>query len=239
MKTPQRMTDKIVEVNDLHKRFFRTKALRGLSFQLERGLILGLLGPNGSGKSTLLKILSGLYQPSSGKVLINGEKPSVETKAQVAYLPEIDNLYSWMTVGQTINFVSAFFHDWDQDKGSELVEFMNLDMMATVGKLSKGMRARLKLVLAMARNSPLVLLDEPFSGIDPPSRDRILEAIIAQYRIGEQSIILSTHEVWESEKIFDKVLFIEDGQVKLMGDAEELRKEWDKSINDIFKEVYK
>ncbi len=228
----------LLQVIDVKKSFFRAKALAGLSFNLEKGVILGLLGPNGSGKSSLLKIISGLYRPSDGKVLIQGEVPSRKTKAKVAYLPEIDYLYPWMSVRQTLDFVSTFYDDWNENKALELLKFMNLDPEVTVGKLSKGMRARLKLALTMGRDSSLILLDEPFSGIDPPSRARIMESIIAQYSTGEQSIILSTHEVGESEKLFDRVLFLENGRLKLMGEAEELRQEMGKSINDIFKEVY-
>ncbi|MBC7106115.1 MAG: ABC transporter ATP-binding protein, partial [Firmicutes bacterium] len=187
----------IVEIDGLHKTYFRTRALSGIDLKLERGLIFGLLGPNGSGKSTLLKTIAGLVRPTSGRVLVDGQKPSAATRALVAYLPETDHLYPWMTVRETLDFVSAFHADWEASRAAALLAFMELDAARRVGDLSKGQRARLKLVLALSRRAPLVLLDEPLSGIDPPSRARIIRAVVGEYRLGEQTIVLSTHQVKE------------------------------------------
>lgn len=226
-----------VQVQDLVKVFGRTRALDGVTLTIPEGTIVGLVGPNGSGKSTLLKSMIGLVKPTSGQVLVGGERPSVRTKAKTAYLPEKDHLYSWMSVGELLAYVRNFYDDWDEDKAKSLLDFMGLEDEAKVGRLSKGMRARLKIILAMARNAELVLLDEPLSGIDPPSRSRIVEAIISQYRVGAQTIIISTHEIIESESIFERVVFLREGQVALDGEAEALRMEKGKSIRDLFEEV--
>lgn len=239
----------IVEIEDLRKNYGSTRcwrgshnshglALDGVTLNMARGKIIGLLGPNGSGKSTLLKSIAGLVKPSAGRVLVDGEPPSVRTKDKVAYLPEIDHLYSWMTVKEILDFMASFYSSWQQERAWELLEFMNLQGEKKVRNLSKGMRARLKLVISLARNVPLVLLDEPLSGIDPPSRARILESLVFQYREGDQTIVLSTHEVTEAETIFEDVIFLHEGKVKLYDSAENLRARHGCSIQDLWEEVY-
>lgn len=228
----------VVQFDTVTKRYGRTHALSGLSVTVERGLITGLLGPNGSGKSTMLKLIAGLVQPTGGAVLVDCERPSIKTKARIAYLPEIDYLYNWMSVAETVRFMSSFYRDWDAGRARALLDFMHLPTSSAVGKLSRGMRARLKLVLAMARNAHLVLLDEPLSGIDPPSRSRIVKAIAGEYRSGEQTIVFSTHEVMESEGMFDRVMLLEEGRLKLEGNADEIRREHGRSIQGLLEEVY-
>lgn len=230
--------DSIVICRDLEKRFPGAEALRGVSFDLPHGAIVGLLGPNGSGKSTLLKLMAGLYRPTSGTVLVAGRRPDRRTKALIAYLPEVDHLYPWMTVRESIDFVRSFFDDWDDERGQALADFMGLEPTKKVGTMSKGMRARLRLVLTLARSAPLVLLDEPLSGIDPPSRSRIVEAILSEYRAGQQTFVISTHEVLEMEPLFDRLLLLENGVIKLHGDAEQLRAEFGRSVQGIMEEVF-
>ncbi|MBO2521431.1 MAG: ABC transporter ATP-binding protein [Firmicutes bacterium] len=220
------------------KSFGRVRAVDELSFTIREGTILGLLGPNGSGKSTMLKLIAGLYRPDAGRVTIDGQEPSPKTKAMVAYLPEIDYLYGWMTVRQTLEYVSAFYADWDRERAEGLLKFMGLDPQARVSRLSKGMRARLKILLAMSRSAPVVLLDEPLSGIDPTSRSRVLRAIVSEFRADSQTVVMSTHDVVESEALFDEVLFLKDGRVALTGEAERLREERGKSIQELFEEVF-
>lgn len=234
------MTDQkyIVEIAGLRKRYPGVDALDGIDLKITRGEIWGLLGPNGSGKSTLLKCIAGLVKPDSGQVTINGSKPSRKIKSAVAFVPEIDHLYNWMTVQQTLNFISAFYDDWQKEREQELLEFMKLDPRKKVSTLSKGMRARLKLVVGLSRNSELVLLDEPLSGIDPSSRDRIVEGIVRQFRSEKQTMILSTHAVDETERLYDSVIFLSEGRVHISGSAEELRIKHSKSMNELFKEVY-
>jgi ABC-2 type transport system ATP-binding protein len=143
-----------------------------------------------------------------------------------------------MTVGQTLAFTSAFYQDWDQGRVAGLLEFMGLDAGQKIRALSKGMRARLKLVLALARKAPLLLLDEPFSGIDPASRERIVEGIVREFKSDEQTMVISTHAVGDTEQLFDAVVFLDEGTISLQGYAEDLRREYGKSINDLFKEVF-
>jgi ABC-2 type transport system ATP-binding protein len=222
----------------LRKKYPKVEALKGVDLALPQGEIWGLLGPNGSGKSTLLKCIIGLVKPDGGEIKILGQVPSRRTKAQIAFVPEVENLYRWMTVRQAIDFTASFYEDWDEGRIPGLLEFMGLDPDKKVSSLSKGMRARLKLILALARKAPLLLLDEPFSGIDPASRDRIVEGIVRQFKSEEQSMIISTHAVGDTEQLFDGVVFLDEGTVSLQGNAEDLRDQYGKSINDLFKEVF-
>ena len=225
-------------VRNLKKGYPKVEALKGVDLTLPQGEIWGLLGPNGSGKSTLLKCIAGLVNPDGGEIQIHGNARSRRTKAQIAFVPEIENLYRWMTVQQTIDFTAAFYDDWEEARVDGLLEFMGLDPTKKVSSLSKGMRARLKLVLALARKAPLLLLDEPFSGIDPASRERIVEGIVRQFKSDEQTMVISTHAVGDTEQLFDAVVFLNEGTITLQGNAEDLRRQYGKSINDLFKEVF-
>nr|NLJ02561.1 ABC transporter ATP-binding protein [Bacillota bacterium] len=232
------MTDQALIISNLRKKYPKVEALKGVDLALPQGEIWGLLGPNGSGKSTLLKCIIGLVKPDGGEIKILGQVPSRRTKAQIAFVPEVENLYRWMTVRQAIDFTASFYEDWDEGRIPGLLEFMGLDPDKKVSSLSKGMRARLKLILALARKAPLLLLDEPFSGIDPASRDRIVEGIVRQFKSEVQSMIISTHAVGDTEQLFDGVVFLDEGTVSLQGNAEDLRDQYGKSINDLFKEVF-
>lgn len=231
-------TGHALAVRNLRKKYPGTEALKGIDFELPVGEICGLLGPNGSGKSTLLKCVVGLVQPDDGKIEILGKTPSRHTKGQIAFMPEIDHLYRWMTVQGVLDFTSAFYKDWDEERVPGLISFMRLEPNKKVSSLSRGMRARLKLILVLARRAPLLLLDEPFSGIDPSSRDRIVEGIVRQFKQEEQTMVISTHAVGDTEQLFDSVIFLDEGTINLQGNAEDLRTEHSKSINDLFKEVF-
>jgi ABC-2 type transport system ATP-binding protein len=228
----------IIELKGIHKRYLLKQALNGVDLQIKRGSIVGLLGPNGSGKSTLLKMAAGLIYPTSGSIRVNGREPDVQGKHQVAYLPEIDHLYGWMTVKETLRFISGFYNDWQQDKADEMLLTMELDGAQKVRNLSKGLRARLKLIAALSRKVPLVLLDEPFSGIDPSSRAKIIRSIIQEFQSDEQTIVLSTHSVAESEPMFDEVIFLQHGRVHIYDSTEKLRSEYGCSLSNIWERVY-
>ncbi|CAH1227328.1 putative ABC transporter ATP-binding protein YxlF [Paenibacillus allorhizoplanae] len=228
----------MIELKDIHKKYLLKQAISGIDLQIKKGTIVGLLGPNGSGKSTLLKMMAGLIYPTSGTILVGGRKPDVHNKQHVAYLPEIDNLYGWMTVRETLKFISGFYKDWQAERAAEMLVKMELDENQKVRNLSKGMRARLKLIAALSRNVPLILLDEPFSGIDPSSRAKIIRSIISEFQSDEQTILLSTHSVNESEPMFDDVIFLQNGQVKIFDSTENLRETYGCSLENIWEKVY-
>lgn len=229
--------DKIVTVQNLKKKYPGVLALKDINVDFPAGKITGLIGPNGSGKSTLLKSIAGLTRPTAGKISVMGEKINKDLKDEIAFLPEINHFYKRMTIKKTIELYNSQFSNFDVSKAEEITEFMELDMDKKIKNLSKGMVGRVKLIVTMARQVPLIIMDEPLAGIDPKSRAQILEGLINEYNAEKQSIILSTHEVLEAEKFFDYVVFLEQGKVKLEGNADDLRQEYKKSIQDLTREV--
>lgn len=213
-------------------------ALNDFSAQFQTGRITGLFGPNGAGKSTTLKMIAGLNRPDRGKVLIRGGLPQ-DLKAQVAFLPEIDHFYSWMNVSQAAGFLRSFYPDWDQNRFEELLRYLNLSETMKIAAISKGQRAKVKLLFTLSRKAPYVLMDEPLSGIDVLTREEIIKTLIRDFREGEQTIIISTHEIAEIEGIVDEVIFIDQGQIKLQGNAEDLRQEHSMSLVEIMKEAFR
>lgn len=226
----------MIEFRQVSKYFGTVRALDNFQAQLASGRVIGLFGPNGAGKSTTLKMIAGLNRPTRGQVLVDGLNPWM-TRDRVAYLPEVDHLYPWMTVGKAAEFISTFYSDWDQSKYQDLLNYLNLNEDMKIGKISKGQRAKVKLLLTLSRRSPYLLLDEPLSGIDLLTREEIINSVIRDYREGEQTIIISTHEIGEVERLVDEVIFIRNGKTVLSGNAEDLREEKNMSLVEIMKEV--
>ena len=229
--------DNILRSEEICKSYLNKKALRGINLDIKPGKIVGLLGPNGSGKTTFLKIAAGILHASSGKILIDGQEPGVYTKSIVSYLPDNEYLLSWMKVRDAIKYFKDFYYDFDEAKAKELLLFMNLDENSTVKSLSKGMKEKLKLTLILSRNAKLYILDEPLGGVDPTAREKILNAIVNSFN-ENSSMIITTHLVNDMERIFDDVAFICDGEIVLQGNAEELRMEKEKSIDELYREVF-
>ncbi|MBO8159793.1 ABC transporter ATP-binding protein [Thermosyntropha sp.] len=228
----------MIEFNQVVKRYGKVTALDGVTVTFPKGKIIGLFGPNGAGKSTSLKMIAGLSRPQSGTVVVDGKNPQ-EVKDKIAYLPEIDYLYPWMTVKKAADFVKTFYSDWDDDKYKELLAFLNLGEDMKINKISKGQRAKVKLLLATSRKAPYLLLDEPLSGIDILTREEIINTLIRDYREGEQTIIISTHEIAEVENLVEEVIFIARGRILLKQNAEELRLNEGKSLTEMMKELFR
>ena len=227
----------ILEAKKIQKSYLNKKALRGLDLEIMPGKIVGLLGPNGSGKTTFLKIAAGILHQSKGEILIDGQKPGVYTKSIVSYLPDNEYLLKWMKIKDAVMYFKDFYDDFDESKAKELLEFMNLDENSAVKSLSKGMKEKLKLTLVLSRKAKLYILDEPLGGVDPTAREKILNAIINNFS-KESSMIITTHLVNDIERIFDEVAFISDGEIVLKGNAEELRSDKKKSIDELYREVF-
>jgi ABC-2 type transport system ATP-binding protein len=228
----------ILECNGLTKRFGRTAAVSAVNLKIERGQIVGLLGPNGSGKSTLIKLANELLTPTSGDILIGGRKPGIETKKIVSYLPEKTYLNDWMRVHQIIEFFSDFYEDFKPEKAYDMLKRLNIDAQERLKTLSKGTKEKVQLLLVMSREAELYLLDEPIGGVDPAARDYILEAIISNYN-ENATVIISTHLISDIEKILDYVVFINQGQVVLTSSVDDIRDEKGKSVDALFREVFK
>lgn len=227
-----------ITITDLTKRFGNMTALENIDLEVEKGQIVGLLGPNGSGKTTLIKIMTGLLQPTSGSITINGKEPGIETKKIVAYLPDRNALPDHMTTKQLINLYEDFFEDFDRENAERMATDLGLDFDQEMKKMSKGTKEKLQLILVMARRAEVYLLDEPIGGVDPATRDYILRTIISNYN-EEAIVLISTHLIADIEQVLDDVIFIKEGKIVLHKSAEEIREENADSVDGLFREVFK
>jgi len=223
----------MLEVQNLHKRYLKTPALNGVSFAVPSGQVVGLLGLNGAGKTTLLKVIAGLLLPDQGEVRFEGAPPR-KRRGKIIYLPEQNPWPESATPARVAALLAGADPSFDQSRFHALLEFLEVPTRS-FGQMSKGQRARANLALTLARRAPLYLLDEPLAGIDLISRDRILQALVREWR-EDAALILSTHEVTEAEALFDRAIFLKEGRVVKDALVEELRQEG-KSVVETFKEV--
>ena len=228
----------ILECKNLSKRYGKVSALEDVNLSIEPGRVVGLLGPNGSGKTTLIKLVNGLLTPSAGEVLVEGQRPGPLTKAAVAYLPDRDYLADWMSVEEQIRFFADFYKDFDRDKAMEMLLRLDIDPKQKFKALSKGTREKVQLILVMSRKASLYLLDEPIGGVDPATRDYILDTIIRNYN-PSAAVVISTHLIADVEQVLDAVIFIQNGHVTLQSSVDEIREEKGKSVDAYFREVFK
>lgn len=236
--TTKNSTAPLIECRHLTKKYDRKTILQDVSFTIPRGKIIGLLGRNGAGKSTLIKIFNDLVTPTSGEVLINGEPVGVSSKRIISYLPERTYLDKSMSVAQAITYFGEFYDNFDTEKAYKLVHELNLDTKSKISKMSKGMQEKLQLILVMSRKAELYILDEPLGGIDPATRDYILDTILANFNEGA-SILISTHLISDIERILDEVIFIDNGKITLIDEADKLRSKNHTSIDEIFRQTFK
>ena len=228
----------ILQCKNLSKRYGAAEALKGIDLELEAGRIVGLLGPNGSGKTTFIKLANGLLKPTEGEILIDGNPPGKETKAEVAYLPDRDFLPDYMSVSQLIKYYSDFFDDMNMAKAEEMLRSLDLDKDMKLKKMSKGTREKVQLILTMSRDAKVYFLDEPIAGVDPAARDYILRTIITNYN-PDALVVISTHLIADVENVLDEVVFIKEGKIVLHKEADVIREEEAKSIDGLFREVFK
>ena len=229
---------KLLECVNVNKSFDDKVILKDVNLTIEKGKIIGLLGKNGTGKSTLIKLINDLLTLTSGKILINGKEIGIETKNAISYLPERTYLDKSMTVDKVIEYFEDFYDNFDAKKARKLLNDLNLDTTLKLSKMSKGMQEKVNLVLVMSRKADLYILDEPLGGVDPATRDYILDTIVNNVS-KNSSVIISTHLISDVEKILDEVIFIDNGKIILKSDAEELRKKENASIDEIFRRMFK
>lgn len=228
----------ILECSHLTKRFGSLYALQDVSFRIEPGRIVGLLGPNGSGKSTFIKTAAGLLTPTAGSVTVCGLPVGVETKKRVAYLPDKEYLDESQKVSQLVDCFADFYDNFDRNKAGEMLGRLEIDPGSRFKTLSKGTREKVQLILVMSRDADLYLLDEPIGGVDPAARDYILQTIVSNYN-EKGSILISTHLIADIEPVLDDVIFIKQGSVVLTGAVDEIREKHEKSVDALFREVFK
>lgn len=228
----------LLECKSLCKEFENKQILKNINLKIPRGKIVGLLGKNGTGKSTLIKLINDLLTPTSGEVLINGEKPGINSKKIIAYLPERTYLDKNMTIRQVLNYFEEFYDNFNSKKAVKLLKDLNLDIDNKLTKMSKGMQEKVQLILVMSREAELYILDEPLGGVDPATRDYILDTILSNFNEGA-SVIISTHLIADIERILDEVIFIDNGEIILTSSADELRNKEKASIDEIFRRYFK
>ncbi len=228
----------LVKCNNLCKNFDNKIILKDVNLSIQKGRIVGLLGKNGMGKTTLIKLINDLLTPTSGEVLINSETPNVNSKRIISYLPERTYLDKSMKVSQIITFFEEFYDNFNKEKAIKLLKDLDLDINAKINKMSKGMQEKLQLILVMSREAELYILDEPLGGVDPATRDYILDTILSNFNEGA-SVIISTHIISDIERILDDVIFIDKGKIILTSSADDLRKKENASIDEIFRRCFK
>ena len=228
----------LLEFSNITKKYGSKVALDNVSFNLEPGKIIGLLGPNGSGKSTILKLVNGLLQPTDGEIKIMGNPPGIMSKSIISYLPERTYLNEWMKISDLINFFADFYIDFDINKANEMVIALKLDLNHKLKTLSKGNKEKVQLILVMSRKAKLYLLDEPIGGVDPATRDFILDTIISNY-LSDATLMISTHLISDIERIFDEVILLNQGTIYKHDSVDNIRQQTGKSVDQLFREVFK
>ncbi len=213
--------------------------LENFDLEIPEGKIVGLLGPNGCGKSTLIKLIAGLLQANSGTILVGGEEIGDKTRAMVSYLPERTYFNSWMKVDDIISYFEEFYADFDKARAYSLLEKLGIDKTAKLRTLSKGTKEKVQLILVMSRRARLYLLDEPIAGVDPAAREYILSTIVSNYD-PSATIIITTHLISDVEQVLDDYVFLsQNGRVLAHGSVEEARGESGRSLDEIFREVFR
>ena len=230
--------EQLLNCQALSKRYGYKTALDSINLSLERGRIIGLLGPNGSGKTTLIKLINGLLAPSSGFLTINGSVPGPETKKIVSYLPERTYFNSWMKVTDILNFFCDFYENFDRNRASDMLHRLGINENDRLSSMSKGTKEKVQLIMVMSRDAQLYCLDEPIGGVDPAARDYILQTIITNYN-ENASVLISTHLIADIENVLDDVIFIQEGHIRLHASVHEIREQEGKSVDALFREVFR
>ena len=232
------MENYVLKCENLTKKYDTKVALQNVSFSLERGKIVGLLGPNGSGKTTLIKLMNGLLVPTEGEIRINGIAPGYETKSMVSYLPDKNYLDDSMRVFELLSLFSDFYDDFDRQKAEAMLSDLGINGKHKMKTLSKGTKEKVQLVLVMSRKADLYLLDEPIGGVDPATRDYILNTIVKNNH-ENATVLISTHLIADVEDILDEVLFLKDGNVLLHETRADILEREGKSVDAWFREVFR
>ena len=228
----------LLKITNVTKKYHHFKALNNVSMTLESGKIIGLLGPNGSGKTTLIKIINGLLKDYEGEVLVDGKNVGIDSRKIISYLPDENYFQDWMYIKDVLSIFSDLYEDFDKENCLTLMNRFKLDKGMKIKEMSKGMKEKFQLSLVMSRKAKLYILDEPIAGVDPASREVILDVILNNYE-EDALVLISTHLISDLETIFDDVVFLKDGEIVLHQSTEDLRLERKQSIDEAFREVFR
>ena len=228
----------LLECKHLSKNYGKKPALSDINLQIDGGHIIGLLGPNGSGKTTLIKLITGLLTPSAGEIYVNETPVGIESKKVISYLPDHTYLNDWMRVRDIIDYFDDFYEDFEPMRAYDMLAKLKINPSDKLKTLSKGTKEKVQLILVMSRRAELYILDEPIAGVDPAARDYILDTILSNYN-EDASILISTHLISDVENILDEVIFLQNGTIRLHSSVDDIREKEQKSIDALFREVFK
>lgn len=228
----------LVTCKELTKTYGKKTALNRVSLEIESGHIIGLLGPNGSGKTTFIKLLNGLLTPTSGELYVKQLPVGIESKKIISYLPDQSYLNMNHTVQEVLDYFGAFYADFDGERALRMLDSLHISPKDRLKSMSKGTKEKVQLILVMSRRAELYVLDEPIAGVDPAARDYILQTILSNYE-PEASILISTHLISDVETILDQVIFIREGEICLQAAVDDIRMQHQKSVDALFREVFK
>ena len=232
------MSDYLIECRGLYKSYGLRPALSGVDLEVGPGRIVGLLGPNGSGKTTLIKLLCGLLQPTRGELAVDGSAVGPYTKSVVSYLPDRMYFADWMKASDLFDLFRDFYSDFQYEKAIDMCRSLGVDPGDRLKSMSKGTKEKVQLVLVMARNARLYLLDEPIAGVDPAARDFILRTILTNYN-EEGTVLISTHLISDVEKVLDEAIFLKEGKIMLHATVDDIREREGKSVDALFREIFR
>jgi ABC-2 type transport system ATP-binding protein len=219
---------RIIETTGLTKIYGRVEALRGLDLKVPAGSICGFLGRNGAGKTTTIKVLLGMARPTSGDASVFGldardPRQSVEIRRRTGFVSDEKDLYDYMTVEEMIRFTADFYDRWRPDLEKRYLRAFELPADRKVKALSRGMRTKLALLLALCRGAELLILDEPTSGLDPAMTEEVLQALVSHVASEEMTIFFSSHQIAEVDQIADRVAIVHRGRTVIAGALDDLR----------------
>jgi ABC-2 type transport system ATP-binding protein len=221
----------VIEIAGLTKRYDEVEALRGLDLQVPAGSIFGFLGRNGAGKTTTIKVLLGMAHPDSGDARLFGQScadaakgPSI--RRRTAFVSDEKDLYDYMTVGEMIAFTRSFYPKWRDDLEQQCLRRFDLGPGRHIKGLSRGMRTKLAMLLALCRGAELLILDEPTSGLDPAMAEEMLQALVGHVASEGSTVFFSSHQLSEVEQIADHVAIVDRGQTVVAGALDDLRSQY-------------
>ena len=234
----ENMRDLILKIDNVSKKYGKTDIIKNVSLNLDAGKIIGLCGENGAGKTTLIKMIVGLLRDYKGNITVGGHEIGPGSKNIVSYQPDVVSLPKTLTGKQASKVYADMYEDFDPLVLEGLFKKMRLDGNMPVSKMSKGMREKFQLALTLSRKADVYIFDEPIAGVDPASRDSIMETILNTYT-NDALLLISTHSIQDIERILDEVIFIKDGSVLLHENCDDLREARGMTVDEVFREEFK
>lgn len=234
----QSVEKELIRVRNLTKFYSKEKALDDISLDIKAGRIVGLCGPNGSGKTTFIKVLVGLLRDYEGDIQIDDKHVGYESLASISYLPDRTYFEKNMQGTECILLFKDMYDDFNEERMLKLCESFEVSPKKTFKEMSKGMQEKFQLALVLSRDAKIYLLDEPIGGVDPASREKILNTILNSYA-KDSLLLISTHLIADIENILDEVIFLKNGKVALFDNCDNLRDQYHMSVDAYFREVFR